>query len=529
MSHPTGAPHSTPPQLAADRGRAGRIGDLLVRLGGADLAVLERAPAARVRSNFLQMALVLLSTAGLAVLSMSFALTDGLRLNVIVAVLCGLVWGFVILNLDRMLILNMNVRGGFRRTALMVAPRLLIAVLLGVVISTPLVLRVFQSEITAHVAERNVDRNVALKDQVNNTADAVELAETQAEIKKREDILKGNVEGVTTPEVDDLTRRLSAAKEDLKSKLNRTETARASWQCEVYAEKCQGSTGVSGNGTQAKVREADYLSAKNLSDQAQQTVQGLQTELSDAQNAARADLAQKVADEQAKARADLPDLQEKARQLEAKVNTDRGTGNLIRDDTGLLAQITALHDLAAQNVTALLAYLAVGLLFFMIELLPVLVKILTGLGPPSVYDRIREMDDNELVSGAKARQRTESKLRDEIERRDAAETKKLQAIEDDMRAREQGLGVKANKHVEGEMEKILDVALAHWSMDVRRTLQATGGSVRPTSANGALPSNGAPPANGAPPPAANGAQETVPVPAQVTVLSRFNLPDGDKL
>jgi hypothetical protein len=53
------------------------VSDFLARLGGVDLDVLRRAPSAR--SRFVQMALVLLTTAGVAVVSMSFALHDGVR------------------------------------------------------------------------------------------------------------------------------------------------------------------------------------------------------------------------------------------------------------------------------------------------------------------------------------------------------------------------------------------------------------------------------------------------------------------
>src|SRR5262249_32623815 len=106
------------------------LGTLLARLGGADAKLLSKVTSAQGR--FTQRGLVLLSTARLAVVSMSFALVDGLKASWWVAVPMGLVWGFIILNLDRLLIQNMRPSTDLWRTIAMVVPRLAIAALLGV-------------------------------------------------------------------------------------------------------------------------------------------------------------------------------------------------------------------------------------------------------------------------------------------------------------------------------------------------------------------------------------------------------------
>src|SRR4051812_20428902 len=102
-----------------------RTSDRLAWLGGADLDILHQVPSARPR--FVQMAGVLITTAGLAVLSMCFALHDGLKASLPMALLVGLAWGIIILNLDRFMVISMGSIRDRRQLFVMVLPRLFIA------------------------------------------------------------------------------------------------------------------------------------------------------------------------------------------------------------------------------------------------------------------------------------------------------------------------------------------------------------------------------------------------------------------
>src|ERR1700750_676292 len=93
-------------------------GDFLAWLGGADLKILSQAPGYE-RTRFIQMAIVLLTTSGIGALSMMFALYDGVHTPLPVAIIGGLVWAFVILNLDRFLVLSMGHMRDWKRLLLM--------------------------------------------------------------------------------------------------------------------------------------------------------------------------------------------------------------------------------------------------------------------------------------------------------------------------------------------------------------------------------------------------------------------------
>jgi hypothetical protein len=179
----------------------------------------------------------------------------------------------------------------------------------------------------------------------------------------------------------------------------------------------------------------------------------------------------------------------------------------------MLARIEALHRIGEDNSSAKWAHYAVAALLFMIELLPVLVKLLTSIGPPSLYDRISKLDDDSTIDEA-TRHRAEDRRR--IER----ESKKQREIDEDMQEREKRLGVRGNAHVEKEMEKILDAALARWSSQVQSHLQHQQGPP-------AQPVNGAGhPTNGAGHPG-----QVPPQPARPGGTSRtsYNLPPTGKL
>src|SRR3982751_4274133 len=99
------------------RFRRGRIGGGLAVLAGARLDVLAAAPGARAR--FVALGGVLLSTGGLAAVSAAFAVHMALGVWWPFALLVGLGWGAVVVNLDRMLLVGMAHDASLKRNLVM--------------------------------------------------------------------------------------------------------------------------------------------------------------------------------------------------------------------------------------------------------------------------------------------------------------------------------------------------------------------------------------------------------------------------
>jgi hypothetical protein len=122
-----------------------RLGDFLSRLGCGDQAILAEVPQERPR--FATMGTALLTTAGLAALSMFYALHDGVRADLAWSLILCLIWGLVILNIDRLLVASMGTVRSAARLVLMVLPRLLLFAVIAVVTATPLVVRIFSADV----------------------------------------------------------------------------------------------------------------------------------------------------------------------------------------------------------------------------------------------------------------------------------------------------------------------------------------------------------------------------------------------
>lgn len=500
-----------PPPTATTRGGPRSLGTLLAQLGGGDPQILPLVPSAKGR--FIQMGLVLLSTATLAVISMAFLLVDALRASWWVAVPLGLAWGFVIINLDRMLIQNIRPTSGFWRTVWIVLPRLVVAVLLGLVVATPLVLRVFDSEIKAEMQVTNARKANDLGTTRSDSPEAKRLAEVKTRIETNEGILAGNLPGLTSPNVQTATERLTKAEEDLEKKRKTANDAYDAMICELDGRRCREASGKPGAGQRYQALKRLYDVALADLKSAEQAVTAARNALGQANKEAATANTAKLKEAQDRARAELPGLVKERDALQQVINTTGlEDGRVQADNTGLLARLEALERLGDASSMAGWAHLAVAGLFFMIELLPVLVKLLTSMGPPSLYDRISELEEKSVYDDAIQR-------RNHDRRRIEGDSRKRRKIEEDMRDRETELGLKANAHVASEMEKILDVALRQWSAEVTNTLHGTphpGGPAGTTAAPSAH-------ANGSAPHPA-GASPTPPSPADQAIRSRFNLP-----
>ena len=475
-----------------------RIGDFMAWLGGADGAVLDQVPQGR--SRFVQMAGVLLTTAGIAVLSMIFALHDAMKIALFPAVVLGLLWGFVIINLDRFLVLSMGTNRGRWNLVLTALPRLALAVVLSLVISTPLVLRVFASDIKAQLYTTRLENSTRQAQLESHSKEQQQLNQVLAQINTDNAVLNGHVPPATSPQMQAAQAQVAKLQPQVQSDFQAQNSAYEKWQCELTGDHCQGSSGKTGNGPRARAYQQDYEHAHATYESANSQLQQAQT----AERAAQAGVAKAqpgdLARAQQQARQALPQLDKQRDQLKAFLHGETAYGSKVNEnDTGLLAQLQALSDASAKNPSLNAARLAVTALFFLIEILPVTVKLLLNLAPPTAYEIVAKLKDEEITDGARARR---------VEKR-RIEERKSQArvnVEDDMRKREEDLGRQANKHVAAEMTKILDVALQDWSHQVHTTLTAngsaaSGSAAAPGSANRYPAANGYPAAPG---PAAQG-------------------------
>jgi len=394
----TVASGSRPPRLRRDDPRRPRLS--LIRrmavLGGADNDVLNEVPEEVPR--FVQMFLVLAGTALVSALSMMFALLTGVRVSIFLAIPLALVWGLIIFNLDRFLTSTMRSTKNVFRLLGLAFPRVIMAALIGIVVAEPLVLQVFQNDIAREVNSTNVTQALSDQDAVTNGPEKQALDAASAQVAALENqAATGIVTGTSSTSaesaaaqqtVDQLTQQLAAQQAVI-------DQARAVYQCELTGQgagEVAGCSGVPGNGASSDAAEAQLTQAQSAYDSLSAQLAQAQSALA-AANAAGTEAAASSAEQnKQQAQDQLPAART---QYEAALAAYNQRAASVADGNagavGLLSQITALERLSDREPVLRWAHYLIAALFFMIELLPVLVKVLTGFGGPSLYEKAEKM------------------------------------------------------------------------------------------------------------------------------------------
>lgn len=365
-------------------------------IGGADNDVLDEVPEEVPR--FVQMFLVLAGTALVSALSMMFALLTGVRVSIFLAIPLAIVWGLIIFNLDRFLTSTMRSTKNVFRLLGLAMPRVIMAALIGIVVAEPLVLQVFQNDIAREVNATNITQALSDQDAVTSGPEKQALDAASAQVSALENqAATGIVTGTSSTSaesaaaqqtVDQLTQQLAAQQTVI-------DQARAVYQCELTGQGAgtvPGCTGVAGNGASSDAAQAQLQQAQSAYDALSTQLQQAQSTLA-AANTAGAEAAASSADaNKQQAEDQLPAARA---QYESALAAYNQRASSIADGNagavGLLSQITALERLSDREPVLRWAHYLIAALFFMIELLPVLVKVLTGFGGPSLYEKAEKM------------------------------------------------------------------------------------------------------------------------------------------
>ncbi|SFC02275.1 protein of unknown function [Parapedobacter composti] len=198
---------------------------------GAHRETLEKYPAEH--SKYVGIGATIFFTGLFAALSGGYALYfvfSGSLFAPLYAVLFGLLWGLAIFNMDRYIVSSINKNAPGFRQFLQATPRILLAVLIGIVIARPLELKVFDKEIRDQLRVTYLDRQRANIDTLNKAFDskyAIELGKL-AELKSERDSLEASIK-----------------------------TDRIKLKMETFGEKTVETSGIVGYGPYAKQRQAD--------------------------------------------------------------------------------------------------------------------------------------------------------------------------------------------------------------------------------------------------------------------------------
>lgn len=359
-------------------------GDIFIWLSGASRQVLDQCPTER--PKFIGLGASILVTAGMAAVSLAFALYTALKAPIWIAVIFALLWGLAIMSLDRLFVVSLHRYRNRFFYLLLAAPRFVMAVLLGFVISTPFVLQIFQPEIQHQIKLMQAAERAAYFQNLPHNPVYLDVQRDQTEVTSLTDeVATGGaaINPATDPTIVGWRSQLATAQ-------NNEQTWFANLQCQLYGTALPGGRQcIQGNGPLAKDDQEQYDYWKGQVATLQAEIQQ-RTGTLEGQSAAQ----QQATQRQAKAQLAAAKLALGSAQAQLTLQTNGITQN-INADTGLLTQLKALGNATAGDATLGWARLLLFLVFLCIDSMPVFVKLLLNLAPESSYDKLLAAEERQ--------------------------------------------------------------------------------------------------------------------------------------
>lgn len=357
------------PRPAADTRRR-PFARFLLALAGADPKIVAKAPDEWVK--FERLACAIIATTGIAMVSMWFALTIAIRVNGILAVPIALLWGLVIMGIDRWLVTEMSIGSAWRKLAF-AAPRIVLAVLLGALISTPLVLRIFQSGVNAEITAIEQQRLSEFLTEQQNSALGLQVAARRAQVNDLHQVIASDGRVPVSPSADPQTQSLNAQRTQ---EIALEQKYYQQWQCQLY-----GCNSAAGDGPAAQAAQDSYEQALAQVNELTNQIKNREAQLTATGAAAKT-----------QAQAALPAAMQQLTAAQAQMHTLLENFRAQNSTSkGLPTRLDALDRLASNDPAVNAARLLLFLLLLVLECLPVTVKLLQQ---PGVYEKIlaREID-----------------------------------------------------------------------------------------------------------------------------------------
>lgn len=302
---------------------------------GANIHILKKTPSEW--NKFSGIGGIVLFTAVFATLSAGYAMFTVFD-NLWAAVGFGLLWGLMIFNLDRYIVSSIKKTGSWWNQILMAIPRLILAMFLGIIISKPLELKIFEKEVNKQL----------------NTIIQRNKKQLQVEMNGR--ILQQS--GPFETEKKQISDKIAEYQKSYDS-------ASVELEKEILGTKTGLTSGKEGFGPNAK-RKAE------LKEQRRQDLENYQKQI-----APRMEYLDK---EISKVYTNLETERNKTETFEDKFN-------------GFAARLQALDELGKGSAIIALAASFIMGLFICLEISPVLVKLISSVGP---YDYLLEKTENDF-------------------------------------------------------------------------------------------------------------------------------------
>jgi Domain of unknown function (DUF4407) len=396
------------------------------------------------------------------------------------AVLVGLGWGFVVVNLDRMLLVGMAHDSSLKRNIALAIPRVGLALVLGAVIATPLTLQVFHREIDTQIVALQAEKSDAYQQSLDADARFAGLPQLREQVALEQEIVASD--GLADPGLAVVHGEVTARQAAYDEAMATQQQLEARAQCELDGT-C--GTGEAGTGTayqQARAAAGAHAAVLTA------TRSDLQTAL-DAASAAEDRSAAQARTDLETHQAELTRLTEQRTELQTAFDTTNA------DNDGLLIRLEALGRLSDTSATLWAAQAMLSLLFMCVEVMPVLMKLMLNFSPPTAYDRLAALRDRADLDGEEIKMQARRTVEEaEAELLVLAEKERVDRQRDQVLARRRArlsreAAVPSSAEVRQAEEQDSDtLSRALWDTGpIRLARSVVGRSVRPVRRRPAAP------------------------------------------
>ena len=307
----------------------------LIICSGGNLHILRKTPSEW--NKFAGIGGIVLFTAVFATLSAGYAMFTVFD-DLWVSAGFGLLWGLMIFNLDRYIVSSIKKTGTWWNQILMAIPRLILATFLGIIISKPLELKIFEKEVNKQL----------------NTIIQRNKTQLQAEMNGR--ILQQS--GPFETEKKQIANKIANYQKSYDS-------AAVELEKEILGKQSGLTSGKVGFGSNAKRKS-------ELKEQRRQDLENYQKQIAPR----------------------LEYLDKEISKVYTNIETERNKTETFEDKfNGFAARLQALDELGKNSAIIGLAASFIMGLFICLEISPVLVKLISSVGP---YDYLLEKTENDF-------------------------------------------------------------------------------------------------------------------------------------
>lgn len=312
----------------------------LMICSGGNIHILRKTPSEW--NKFAGIGGIVLFTAVFATLSAGYAMFTVFD-NIWTAIGFGLLWGLMIFNLDRYIVSSIKKTGTWLNQILMAIPRLVLATFLGIIISKPLELKIFEKEVNKQL----------------NTI-----------IQRNKKQLQGEMNGRILQQSGPFETEKKQISEKIAQYQKSYDSASVELEKEILGTKTGLTSGKVGFGSNAKRKQ-------ELKEQRRQDLENYQKQVAPR----------------------LEYLDKEISKVYTNLETERKSTETFEDKfNGFAARLQALDELGKNSAIIGLAASFIMGLFICLEISPVLVKLISHIGP---YDHLLEKTENDFRLYAK--------------------------------------------------------------------------------------------------------------------------------